>query len=246
MSGWIKIHRSIQDHWLYKEKRSYSKYEAWTDILLTVNFTEAKTIIKGKVYEIRRGESILSLETWSVRWGWDKSKVRRFLNLLQKDNMIIVESDNITTRLKVCKYDDYQDQRHASETQTKHKRHSNDIQTTPIKEEEESKEEKEVKTPAKIDVDAFLNWFNEMKLKYKGVKGKFKVVNEKDKNNLHKLKNLKYDSTEWEHAFKMMCKSQWVQDNDMITPTHFLVNANFQKYMNKVDTTDKIDFAWNR
>lgn len=172
MSGWIKIHRSIQEHWLYKEKRSYSKYEAWTDILLTVNFTEAKTIIKGKVYEIRRGESILSLETWSVRWGWDKSKVRRFLNLLQKDHMIVVESDNITTRLKVCKYDDYQDKRHASETQTTFKRNANDIQTTPIEEEEERKEVNRFTPPTieqvkqycverknKVDANRFIDFY---------------------------------------------------------------------------------------
>lgn len=246
MSGWIKIHRSIQDHWLYKEKRSYSKYEAWTDILLTVNFTDGKTIIKGKVYEIARGESILSLESWSLRWGWDKSKVRRFFNVLQKENMIVIESDNITTRLKVCKYDDYQDNQHTDETQKKRKRNANDIQTTPIKEEEERKEEKEVIIPAKIDIDAFLNWFNEMKLKHKGIRGKFKVINKTDKNNLYKLKQLKYTSEEWEHAFKMMCCNSWVIENDMITPSHFLVNANFQKYMNKEDSKNKFDFAWNQ
>lgn len=156
MSGWIKIHRSIQDHWLYKEKRSYSKFEAWTDILLTVNFTEGKTIIKGKVYEIARGESILSLESWSLRWGWDKSKVRRFLNMLQKDNMVSIESDNITTRLKVCKYDDYQDKRNANEPQKKRKRNADEIQTTPIKEREERKEEKEPQRQPKLDIDGFV------------------------------------------------------------------------------------------
>ena len=32
MSGWIKIHRSITNHWLYTEKRVFSKFEAWNDI----------------------------------------------------------------------------------------------------------------------------------------------------------------------------------------------------------------------
>lgn len=142
MSGWIKIHRSITEHWLYTEKRMFSKFEAWNDILLTVNYSEAKCLIKGKLYIIKRGESILSLDNWAKRWGWDKSKVRRFMDLLKNDGMICLKTDNITTHLTVCKYEDYQDSSNASETRTKHKRNTNEIQTTPIKEEEESKEEK--------------------------------------------------------------------------------------------------------
>ena len=145
MSGWIKIHRSITEHWLYTEKRVYSRFEAWNDILLMVNYAEAKTIIKGKVYEIKRGQSILSMDSWGKRWGWDKSKVRRFLDLLQSEKMIELKSDTITTHLTVCNYVNYQDERHADETQMKRKRNTKDTQTTLIKEEEENKEEKEEK-----------------------------------------------------------------------------------------------------
>lgn len=140
MCGWIKIHRSIKDNWLYTEKRVYSRFEAWMDILLTVNYADNKTIIKGKVYEIKRGQSILSLESWANRWGWDKSKTRRFLTLLQNDGMIVLVSDNITTQLTVCNYDSYQSERNAYETQTKRKRKTNETQTTPIKEEQEEEE----------------------------------------------------------------------------------------------------------
>ena len=152
MAGWIKLHRSIQEHWLYTEKRKFSKFEAWNDILLTVNFTEGKTIIKGKLIQIKRGESILSLDSWAKRWGWDKSAVRRFLNTLQKDNMIELKNETITTRLIVCKYDTYQDMRNGDETQTKRKRNADETHLTPIeegKEGKEGKEEKEIKyTPS--------------------------------------------------------------------------------------------------
>ena len=145
MAGWIKLHRSIQEHWLYTEKRKFSKFEAWSDILLTVNFTEGKTIIKGKLIQIKRGESILSLDSWAKRWGWDKSAVRRFLNTLQKDNIIELKNETITTRLIVCKYDTYQDERNADETQVKRKRHANETHLTPIEEGKEGKEGKEEK-----------------------------------------------------------------------------------------------------
>lgn len=144
MAGWIKLHRSIQEHWIYTEKRKFSKFEAWNDILLTVNFTEGKTIIKGKLIQIKRGESILSLDSWAKRWGWDKSAVRRFLNTLQKDNMIELKNETITTRLIVCKYDTYQDMRNGDETQMKRKRNADETHLTPIEEGKEEKEGKEL------------------------------------------------------------------------------------------------------
>lgn len=137
MCGWIKIHRSITNHWLYSEKRVYSKLEAWYDILLNVNYTDNKVMIKGKLYEVKRGQSILSYESWGKRWNWDKSKVRRFFNLLQNDSMIELKCDNTTTHLTVCKYESYQGERNVDETQTKRKRNTDE---TNIRKKEEKKE----------------------------------------------------------------------------------------------------------
>ncbi len=43
--GWISMHRKMQEHWLWDEKRTFSNLEAWIDILLTVNHTEKKVLI---------------------------------------------------------------------------------------------------------------------------------------------------------------------------------------------------------
>lgn len=145
MSGWIKIHRSITNHWLYSEKRTYSKLEAWYDMLMTVNYTDNKVLIKGNLYNVKRGQSILSLESWGKRWNWDKSKVRRFLNTLQTDNMIELKSDTITTQLTICNYESYQGERNADETRTKRKRNADETQTNLI--EERKKENKEIHIP---------------------------------------------------------------------------------------------------
>jgi len=142
MSGWIKIHRSITNHWLYSEKRVYSKLEAWYDMLIAVNYSDSKTLIKGKLYNIKRGQSILSLDSWAKRWNWDKSKVRRFLNTLQADNMIELKSDTITTQLTICNYESYQGERNADETPKKRKRNADETQTTLIEERKENKENK--------------------------------------------------------------------------------------------------------
>jgi len=149
MSGWIKIHRCINNHWLYTEKRSFSRFEAWMDILMTVNFANAKVLIKGKLYDVKRGQSILSMENWAKRWNWDKSKVRRFMELLKKDSMIILKTDNTTTHLTVCNFESYQDERHTDKPRTKRKRNTDEHQTTPIEEEQEQEEEEEQKEEQK-------------------------------------------------------------------------------------------------
>ncbi len=131
MSGWIKLHRQLKEHWIWNNS-DYLKW--WLDILLEVNHTSQKTLIKGILFECKRGEKLYSLDTWAKRWKTNKSKVRRFLELLQREEMIVLKNETITTRLIVCKYDSYQDERNANETQTKRKRNANETQMTPIQE----------------------------------------------------------------------------------------------------------------
>ncbi len=129
--GWISINRKIQSHWLWEEKREFSKLEAWLDILLTVNHSEQKVMIKNTLFTVKRGDSIKSLETWGSRWNWNKSKVRRFLKLLENDSMIVTKNESKTTRLTVCKYDSYQSIGNDNETIVKQKRNADETQVTP-------------------------------------------------------------------------------------------------------------------
>lgn len=103
--GWISIHRAIQDNWIWKDS---NKLKWWLDILLTVNTNTAKVNIGNDIYDCKRGESLLSIQSWSNRWGVSKDTARNFLNLLEKDNMIVRVNLGKTTRLTVCKYDSYQ------------------------------------------------------------------------------------------------------------------------------------------
>jgi hypothetical protein len=116
------------------------------------------------------------------------------------------------------------------------------IDTVSQEEEEEEQEQDDEKIVKKVVVDAFVNWFNDMKLKHKGTKGKFKTLNDTDTNNLLKLKQLKYSAEDWEHAFKMMLANDWVKENGTDTPTHFLVNTNFTRYLNKDSSTIKPEY----
>jgi hypothetical protein len=137
--GWIKIHRKLSEHWIYQDS-NYLHW--WIDILLSANFEDKKVLIKGALYDCKRGQSVYSLDTWAKRWNTDKSKVRRFLSMLETDGMITLENISVSTRLTVCKYECYQDERHADETQVKRKRNADETQMTPTKEFKNDKKEK--------------------------------------------------------------------------------------------------------
>lgn len=130
MSGWIRIDREITSHWIFKDEW---KFRNWIDLLTLVNHSEQKVNIKGTVLTCKRGETLCSLDTLAKRWNCDKSKVRRFLKLLESDSMIVLKSEHITTRLTICKYDTYQGERNADETQVTQKRNASETQTTPNK-----------------------------------------------------------------------------------------------------------------
>ena len=129
-SGWISVERDLRGHWLWGKNRKLSKLEAWLDMLIAVNHSAAKVEIKGFIYTVNPGESVMSLDSWARRWNWNKSAVRRFLKLIESDSMIVLESDTVTTRVSVCNYCKYQNKRNADETQTKHKRNTDETQMT--------------------------------------------------------------------------------------------------------------------
>jgi len=107
--GFIMLHRSIVTHWLYEEKRKFSKYEAWIDLLLMVNYKDNKIVQDGKLIEVKRGERITSIRQLMDRWSWSNTKVVNFLEILKKDGMINFEvTPKKKTLIKIVKYEQYQ------------------------------------------------------------------------------------------------------------------------------------------
>ena len=131
MNGWVKIERSIQEHWIYQDEWKFHK---WMDLLLLVNYQEAKVEISGTLFICKKGETLRSLLTLSNRWKCSRSKVRRFLKLLEKDQMIVTKDERKTTRITICNYERYQFERNTNETGKKQER-------TQIKKEKKDKKE---------------------------------------------------------------------------------------------------------
>lgn len=107
ISGYVKIYRSVVNHWLWIEK-PYSKFEAWIFLLIRANFKDAKINIGFELFDIKRGQFISSQEKLSEQFGWSRNQVRSFIGLLENDKMIVSETTSKFTKITICNYDTYQ------------------------------------------------------------------------------------------------------------------------------------------
>lgn len=123
MTGWISIDRSIQNHWLFKEKRTFSKFEAWIYILMEANHSKAKVPIGNQIVTVERGQRLTSILTLSDLFNWSRFKVKTFLDLLESDGMLEVKTTSKYTLITIVNYDFYQSEQGRNQ-------HQNDINPT--------------------------------------------------------------------------------------------------------------------
>ena len=102
--GWVSIHRSLRDHYLWGGE-SFTKGQAWVDLILYANHKPAKVRIKDSFIDISRGQQARSMVTLAKDWGWSRGKVRRFLKLLENDGMIVQQTNQLTTIITICNYE---------------------------------------------------------------------------------------------------------------------------------------------
>ncbi|HEJ6749273.1 TPA: DnaD domain-containing protein [Staphylococcus aureus] len=123
MTGWISIDRSIQNHWLFKEKRTFSKFEAWIYLLMEANHSKAKVPIGNQIVTVERGQRLTSILTLSDLFNWSRFKVKTFLDLLESDEMLEVKTTSKYTLITIVNYDFYQSEQGRNQ-------HQNDIKPT--------------------------------------------------------------------------------------------------------------------
>lgn len=106
--GWIYLHRSLVDHWLWNDK-PFSKGQAWVDLLLLANYEDVKIPYKGEVVTCERGVVNRSITFLADRWGWSRKKTTAFLRLLESDEMVTMKATTNRTTITIEKYGFFQD-----------------------------------------------------------------------------------------------------------------------------------------
>lgn len=123
MTGWIKIHRDIQSHWIFKDPF----FRWWSIILFQANHQEKKITLGYKIYAIKIGQCANSIRTWGRLFDCSTKQVEKFFKMIESDNMITREilgkGKQSTTLISISNYDKYQrgveTQKHTLETTQK-------------------------------------------------------------------------------------------------------------------------------
>ena len=115
--GWVSIHRSLLDNPLW-EAEKFTKGQAWVDLILNANHSDTKVLIKNTMFDVKRGDQLRSKLTLAKVWGWNDKTVKRFLDMLAKEGMVVLNSTRQTTLITVCNYSKFQDKEKPSTIQS--------------------------------------------------------------------------------------------------------------------------------
>lgn len=105
--GWIKLDRKVCDNWVWRDK-PFTKGQAWVDLLLLADYEDNDGYYRNSVKHFKAGVVYRSISCLAVRWGWSRDKVRRFLNVLQDENMILLKATKNDTTITLVKWAFYQ------------------------------------------------------------------------------------------------------------------------------------------
>lgn len=155
--GYIRLPRALQTDPLWTENKEFTRLQAFEDIIFEARWAEdpGQVAIGLRTLTCKQGEVLYSLDKWARRWGWTKSKTRRFLKALQARNKIEYANETETIRLTVCQLESYIGRRNghesvgdtAADTETERGRNARETRTKPTQEGKKGRREEYPPTP---------------------------------------------------------------------------------------------------
>lgn len=120
--GWL-------DHPCLAGPEPFCKRAAWAWMIERAAWKPTRQNIGGKIVDIPRGQFAVSLRQMAQVWGWEYTRVLRFLRLLASDGMIATDSATGKNVVTICNYEKYQAARSDGATAAQQQRNSSATQT---------------------------------------------------------------------------------------------------------------------
>lgn len=121
ISGYVLIARKLLNHPVVgagkpvkpakPNKPTYSRMEAWLDLLMMASYQDKKTKIGGKLYQLETGEAVCARAYLAARWNWTDKTVRAFIERLMSHSMVTKTREakgQQANKLSICNYSEYQ------------------------------------------------------------------------------------------------------------------------------------------
>lgn len=103
--GWIKIHRSIMDNWVFDDPKSL---KAWVYLLMIVNHEENKMVFDGKLIKVKCGQTVTSIKKLSKELGYHWGTVDKIIKNFILDDMVELEHIGRACVITITNYQKYQ------------------------------------------------------------------------------------------------------------------------------------------
>ena len=107
--GWYQMHRGWQEHPFFGDE-PFSKRDAWAWMIEEAIYMDGGSVrnLNGRQVLVMRSQFSHSLRFIAEAWGWDDSKVDRYLKKCQSAGMIKIESKTGQNIITICNYEKYQ------------------------------------------------------------------------------------------------------------------------------------------
>jgi hypothetical protein len=158
--GWIRLHRKMTDNPLWTCEK-FTRGQAWIDLLLLANHTDNYFYLREHKIIVKRGQVGYSQLALSERWKWSRSKVKKFLNDLEKEQQIKQQISKSTSVITIVNYEIYQQKEQQDAQQQDNSKTTEKQQQDTNKNVKEGKESKESKEEnVKVDYNKFVETWN--------------------------------------------------------------------------------------
>lgn len=120
LSNYIPLSRKFFEHPFWREKRKYSKAEAWLYLIQAARYEvgETRTIVGGKTITYGRGELVASVRFLAKAFDWGLGNTTDFLKRLETDEMIARRIECGQTVITILNYDYYNNPNSIPNTET--------------------------------------------------------------------------------------------------------------------------------
>jgi hypothetical protein len=108
--GYIAVDRGLFDNPTFAPER-YTEREAWLWMIAEAAWKPCRARVGRAVIALERGQLAFSTRFLATKWRWSESRVRRFLDRLTADALIVALASREATHLSICNYDKYQNVR---------------------------------------------------------------------------------------------------------------------------------------
>jgi hypothetical protein len=115
VTGHINVARSIFDHAMFDDQ-PMTRREAWLWLIANAAWRPMQVLVRnGRASELQnleRGQLSFSRSFLKAKWQWtSEKKVRTFLERLEREHMIDLQTGQLQTVITICNYDVFQNGR---------------------------------------------------------------------------------------------------------------------------------------